>query len=114
MNVDDVARLVRDLRPEERALVVHVRHAPFDIYIGNRCQEFPQSQWGNPHARSRLTPEERRAAVRAYAEELLADPDRLVDLPKLRGHRLGCWCRRPAQDLLCHGLVLVALAKARA
>jgi hypothetical protein len=33
-------------------------------------------------------------------------------LEDLCGKTLGCWCRKPGrEDVLCHGLVLLALAE---
>jgi hypothetical protein len=109
MTVDDVARLVKGLTPEQRARVVHVRDAPFEIYIGCAFLEFAASRWGNPFPLRRESG--RKIVLRRYVEYLLAEPDLLVDVRELRGKTLGCWCRRPGHDVLCHGLVLLALAE---
>lgn len=109
LSVNDVARLVKALTPQQRSRVVHVRHQPFDVYIGRRCREFDASPWANPF---RLGDEsQRRAMVRRYVEWLLDQPALLDQVSVLKGKRLGCWCRSPRHDVLCHGLVLIALAE---
>lgn len=109
MTVDEVARLVKNLTPEQKARVVHVRHADIDTYIGRACREFHESKWHNPF---RLVQEsERKAVLRQYTTWLLEQKELLQDIAELKGHVLGCWCRRPGHDVLCHGLVLLAIAE---
>ncbi len=108
LSVDDVARLVRDLTPAQKARVVHVHHAAYDTYIGRRCGTLAASKWCNIFRLDRDS--ERRHVLRQYTDHLLAATPLLADLHELRGKTLGCWCRKPGHDVLCHGLVLVALA----
>lgn len=91
--------------------VVHVRKAPFDVYIGRATAEFSASRFANPF---RIGPHGSRALVlskyRAYLKELLAkDPEALAALEALRGLRLGCWCK--PED--CHGDILVDALEGR-
>ena len=118
MDVSEVARFVRDLAPEQRARVVHIEHAPAGaVYIGRWAKHGP-TRWGNPIPLEKpYGTAERKGCLRAYVAGqgdwpgLLNDPDTLVDLPQLRGKVLACHCRRPGRDVLCHGLVLLALAE---
>ena len=110
LTVDDVARLVRDLTPAQKARVVHVHHAAYDTYIGRRCGTLAASKWCNIFRLDRES--ERRHVLRQYTDHLLAATRLLADLHELRGKTLGCWCRKPGHDVLCHGLVLVALCDA--
>ena len=112
LTVDDVARLVRDLTPAQKARVVHVHHAAYDTYIGRRCGTLAASKWCNIFRLDRES--ERRHVLRQYTDHLLAATPLLADLHELRDKTLGCWCRKPGHDVLCHGLVLVALCDAAA
>lgn len=87
--------------------VVHCKKAPYDVYIGR------PSKWGNPFShkpgtRARFVVASREAAIAAYREWILGQPDLLAALPELKGKRLGCWCH----PLPCHGDVLAELADA--
>ena len=107
LTTDDVARLVRDLTPAQKARVVHVHHAAYDTYIGRRCGTLAASKWCNLFRLDRES--ERRHVLRQYTDHLLTNTPLLADLQELEGKTLGCWCRKPGHDVLCHGLVLVAL-----
>lgn len=65
-----------------------------------------RSRWGNPFRIGRDGT--RVEVIRRYAEYLLARPDLVVDVPRLRGHTLACWCA-PAP---CHAEVLRQWAEA--
>lgn len=85
--------------------IVHVRKAPFDVYIGRAWAEFPDSKWRNPIHLHNDTPGERAHVLQAYEDYILKRPDLLADLPELAGKTLGCWCAPKT----CHGDVLVKL-----
>jgi hypothetical protein len=93
--------------------VVHVKEAPFDVYIGRQMgSDFPHSPWHNPHkvdsTRSRNT------AVADFAEDFSGNQELMADVYMLKGKTLGCWCKaRPDVNLLCHGDVLAARADGR-
>jgi hypothetical protein len=93
--------------------VVHVKEAPFDVYIGRQMgSDFPHSPWHNPHkvdsTRSRNT------AVADFAEDFSGNQELLADVYMLKGKTLGCGCKaRPDVNLLCHGDVLAARADGR-
>lgn len=94
-----------ELRPK----VVHVKHAPYDVYIGRRVRGLAGSPWGNPF---RVGQDGDGPTVMArYREHVLANPDLVAALPQLLGKTLGCWCKAPATpDAPCHGDVLAELA----
>jgi hypothetical protein len=86
--------------------VVHVKHEPYDIYIGRTARGgYKTSIWHNPFKVGR---DGRRQEVMAkYERYLLEDrPDLMCRLPELRGKVLGCWCAPKP----CHGNVLLRLA----
>ena len=112
LTVGGIARLVRDLTPEQRARVVHVEHQPFDVYVG-RKPKWGNPRWGNPEELKKHG-YDRQKCLRAYAEWLCAsERGALIQAyaHRLKSKALGCHCRRPGHDVLCHGLVLVALAE---
>lgn len=87
--------------------VVHCKKSPYDVYVGR------PSKWGNPFSHKRGTQARfivtsREAAIAAYRDWILQQPELLAALPELKGKRLGCWCH----PLPCHGDVLAALAEA--
>ena len=85
------------------ATVVHCLHSNFDVYIGRRMEGLLwtyDDRWGNPFARR-----PRALAILAYEDWIRAQPQLIVELPKLRGKRLGCWCA----PMACHGDVLAKL-----
>ncbi len=86
-------------------VVVHVRKALYDVYIGRAMPGFAASRFANPF---RIGPDGSRAMVlsryRSFLRDLLArDPQAREALEDLRGKRLGCWCK--PED--CHGDILV-------
>lgn len=86
--------------------VVHVKE-PYDVYIGRRIHQFPDSIWGNPYVIGRDGTREE--AIAKYREYILGKPELLAQLETLRGKRLGCWC----SPQKCHGDVLVELLEAQ-
>ena len=78
--------------------VVHIKRAPFHVYIGR------PGPWGNPFVIGRDG--DRDEVIRKYESWLLEQPDLMARLPELRGKVLGCWCAPQA----CHGDVLLRLA----
>jgi hypothetical protein len=88
-----------------KTTVVHLRKAPFDIYIGRAFAEFSESIWHNPFHLGPNRDGNRKQVLAKYREYILSHPDLLARLPELKGKTLGCWCK----PLLCHGDVLVSL-----
>ena len=81
-----------------KTTVVNIRAEKCDVFIGR------PSKWGNPF---RLTCEEDRTEViEKYREWIKTNPVLLKSLHKLKGKRLGCYCK----PLPCHGDVLAELA----
>lgn len=95
--------------------VVHVKEAPFDVYIGRQMgngAEFKGSLWENPFKVD--TPMGRQDAVERFYTYAKANPELMAKVHTLKGRTLGCWCKsRAAHDTLCHGEVLAALAEGR-
>ncbi len=86
--------------------VVHVRNAPFDLYIGRAWAAFPESKWRNPfHLRDRHSDAERAQVLARYRAHVFAHPELVAALPELSALALGCWCK----PKMCHGDVLVEL-----
>lgn len=86
--------------------VVHCKQFPFDAYIGR------PSPFGNPFSHKANTlakykVETREEAVQKYEEYLLTRLDLLVQLSRLKGLTLGCWCK----PLSCHGDILAKFAE---
>jgi len=82
-----------------RTQVVHVKRAPYDVYVGR------PSPFGNPFVIGRDG--DRGTVIRKYRAWLLAQPA-LVERSRreLAGKVLGCWCA-PSP---CHGDVLADVA----
>lgn len=89
--------------------VVHVKDAPFDVYIGRAMgQVFTESIWANHNKVGSLTRDE---AVAAFHADITANQALRAQVGALKGKTLGCWCKgREDRSLLCHGDVLAALA----
>jgi hypothetical protein len=62
----------------------------------------PQSFWANPYSVKEYGRDE---ALRLYREHVLKLPNLDVELAKLSGKRLGCFCKPEP----CHGDILVEL-----
>lgn len=85
--------------------VVHCKRDPYDVYIGR------PSKWGNPFSHRSGTRAEfqvatRKAAIEAYRDWVVGQPQLMKAIVELRGKVLGCWCK----PLACHGDVLAQLA----
>lgn len=91
---------------DQPTTVVNIRTDDYDVYIGraNRFKGLKKSIWANPFS----IPKDgtREEVIEKYRAYLLNQPDLLIQLPELRGKRLGCWCFPEA----CHGDVLAELA----
>lgn len=79
--------------------VVHVKYAPYDVYIGR------PSKWGNPFIIGRDGT--RLEVIALYKAHILGRPELLAALPELKGKVLGCYCAPKP----CHGDVLAELAE---
>jgi hypothetical protein len=92
------------------SLVVHVREAPFDVYIGRAFMEFPESIWHNPF---KVRPGHGRDAVVYEYDMWLDQPEQAwlkARIPELKGKVLGCWCNKKKSPKRCHGHVLARRA----
>jgi hypothetical protein len=89
----------RNAMTTSRTRVVHVKRAPYDVYVGR------PSPFGNPFVIGRDG--DRGTVIRKYRAWLLAQPA-LVERARreLAGKVLGCWCA-PSP---CHGDVLADVA----
>lgn len=89
-----------------RTRVVNIKNEKYDVYIGraNKSHNLPQSPFANPF---RLSDGYSRAnAIKAYRqwfEAALENPKFRAAVEKLRGKRLGCWCKPKP----CHGDIIV-------
>lgn len=87
--------------------VVNVRYERFDAYIGrfNSSRGLRASIFANPF---KIGPDGTRTEViEKYKNYILRRPDLIIEARKLKGKRLGCWCRPEA----CHGDILVLIAE---
>lgn len=78
------------------------------IYVGRAMHRGGWHLDGSPFA-SPFRPGadgNREEVIGKYREWLTGRPDLLVQLPTLKGRRLGCWCA----PLLCHADVLAEMA----
>ena len=78
--------------------VVHLAKAEYDVKIDRT------TKWGNPFKITKKM--SREDSIIQYENWILKQHSLLLQLPSLKGKRLGCWCRPDA----CHGDVLVKLA----
>jgi hypothetical protein len=81
-----------------------MRLGPWDIRIDR------MTRFGNPYM---ITPDQPRDLVielyrKYFLERLERDPEFKVAVERLRGSRLGCWCK----PLACHGDVIVRYLEA--
>lgn len=92
--------------------VVHVKEAPFDVYIGRKNGDLPESIWHNPfHIGEDGT---REIVVQKYYHYVRNNAELMARLGELKGKTLGCWCKtKNDPDNLCHGDPLVALVEGR-
>ena len=90
--------------------VVHVRKAPFEIYIGRAIAEFHESIWANPF-RIELGCG-RDCVCDKYEAHVRTRSDLMARLGELRGKTLGCWCKdKNGKGKRCHGDTLVKLVE---
>ena len=89
-------------------MIVHVKRAEFDVYIGKPASPTPH-HWGSPFAKGDLASFDAWLDGTAYQD---IEPERrlwiLNNLPALAGKTLGCWCEPNAP---CHGQSLARLAQ---
>lgn len=88
--------------------IVHCRKSEFDIYIGRKNDDLPQSKWANPFVIGQDG--NRTECIEKYKEWILTQPSLLADLHELEGKTLGCWCK---PQKACHGDILVELLQKR-
>src|SRR5690606_13762780 len=87
--------------------VVHCKKDKYDVYIGRRNKDLPESKWKNPFFMSDES--ERDFVVSKYEVYLNTRPDLLSSISELKGKILGCWC----SPKKCHGDILVEYSKSR-
>lgn len=80
--------------------IVNLKRAFCDVQI---CRP---GQWGNPFVIGRDG--DRAEVIEKYREWIQTQPKLLLQLPLLKGKRLGCYCA----PLACHGDVLIELVEA--
>mgnify|MGYP006318614195 CR=1 FL=1 len=93
--------------------VVNIHYEPCDVYIG-RSKDPVKGKWGNPYSHLSGTLAEFKVktveeAVEKYKQYIIAQPELMASLHELKGKRLGCFCKLPNQNRICHGDVLVEL-----
>lgn len=88
--------------------VVHCKKSEYDVYIGRKNGNLPQSKWANPFVVGKDCA--RGECIEKYREWIITQPQLLADLHELEGKVLGCWCK-PHKN--CHGDVLVELLQKR-
>jgi hypothetical protein len=88
-----------------RTRVVNLKQEPYDVYIGreNPYYGLTASIWQNPFKIGKDG--NRKQVIEKYKEYLLNSPDLMIQLPELKGKKLGCYCK----PLSCHGDILVEL-----
>lgn len=114
-NTEVVNVKVKNIHPKYLNLDEWISDKEFNVYIGRARIVFidgirypsNNSIWSNPY---KITETQSREQVlnlyRAYIEtKLKSDPELIKELNKLRGKKLGCWCK-PEK---CHGDILVEL-----
>lgn len=87
--------------------VVHCKKQSYDIYIGRKNGDLPQSKWANLFVVGKDC--QRGECIERYREWILTQPQLLADLHELEDKILGCWCKPKA----CHGDVLIDLLQKR-
>lgn len=98
------------LGPQTR--VVHVKEAPYDVYIGRANGQLPESRLHNPWKVGEDGTLEQ--CVEKFHERLMASPDLIAAAQALKGKTLSCWCKSRGQlTRLCHGDVIAAVAEGR-
>lgn len=84
--------------------IVNIKNSKYDIYIG-RSGKGLTSIWGNPYSVAEYGSQ----AIPLYREyiykRLCNEPELVEELRKLKGSRLGCFCK-PSD---CHGDILIEM-----
>jgi len=106
---------VKNIRPHYSNLHQWILNKETNAYIGRARvvfidgvrYPFEDSIWANPY---KITETQTREQVlklyREYIEEKLkSNPEMIKELIKLKGKKLGCWCKPEC----CHGDILVEL-----
>jgi hypothetical protein len=93
--------------------VVHVKHAPYDEYIGRRMgADFPESLLHNPHRGEEVGSVV--TACELFYARLKSSPELMAKARSLKGKTVGCWCKdRGDIHQPCHGEVVAAVADGR-
>lgn len=85
--------------------VVHVKKAPYDVYVGRPSRGLKSTGWGNPFVIGKDG--DRADVIRKYREWITSQPEMIAKAKReLRGKTLSCWCAPEA----CHGDVLLEIA----
>ncbi len=93
---------------ERSERVVHCKKSAYDVYIGRKNGDLPQSKWANPFVVGKDC--KRGECIERYREWIMTRPELLADLGELEGKVLGCWCK---PERACHGDVLIELLRTR-
>ena len=96
--------------------VVHVLHAPYDVYIGRYVpatrthRQFNRSRFENPYEIG--VDGTAQKVIETFRRYMKTRPDLVMAARhELAGKVLGCWCKGPKEkDAPCHGDVLAAIA----
>lgn len=92
--------------------VVHVRDAPYDVYIGRPNGDLPGHALCNPWKVGDDGSLE--DVVTRFNGHLTNSPTLLSQAVALKGATIACWCKkRPDIHRLCHGDVIAAVAEGR-
>ena len=117
-NVDNVTYVtnvsVKNIRPRYENLQKWIEDDN-NVYIGRKGVVFidkiryppKDSIWANPYKISENMPREKVLVMyKLYIEEKLQkNPNLITELLKLKGKKLGCWCKPEC----CHGDILVEM-----
>lgn len=92
--------------------VVHVNHAPYDVYIGRGLPNHEESIWHNPFKVGLNV--SRQDVLEQYDTYLTLSKELQAQLSSLQGKTLGCWCvtaESPEEN--CHGHIIAAHVEGR-
>lgn len=115
---------VKYIRPKYNDLKEWVEDSENNVYIGRKGIVFVEdketgkksrypkedSLWANPYKIDKNTSREQ--VIEKYHQYIINKIEKenlYFELEKLRGKNLGCWCKEPGPNILCHGDVLVEL-----
>ncbi|MFY2658217.1 DUF4326 domain-containing protein [Achromobacter xylosoxidans] len=92
--------------------VVHVREAPYDVYIGRPNGDLPGHKLCNQWKSGVDGTLEQ--VVERFHQHLTSSPELRAEAKALKGQTIACWCKkRPDINRLCHGDVVAAVADGR-